>query len=148
MTIGSPKVGDALGHQGDLFAAQPPSAVTTTASSSPAAAAAQGPLIPHHRGLMGNAGLVTLGRALDSVKPQARGHDSRAWGLTAMPSGRRPLGEQVAHRTRLTAEEVAEERVNAREASLAGGQVEPEHEPGHGLRGALRDLLGHPLVVV
>ena len=73
------------------------------------------------------------------------GMDSPALGLTAMPSGRRPLGEQVAHRTRLMAEEVAEERVNAREASLAGSPEEPEQEPGHDLRGAPRDLLGHPL---
>jgi hypothetical protein len=68
--------------------------------------------------------------------------------LTAIPSGRRTLGEQVAHRTRLTAEEVAEERVNVSEASLAGGLEEPELEPGHRFRGALRDLPGHPLVVV
>jgi hypothetical protein len=46
--------------------------------------------------------------------------------LTQPSSGRRPLGEQVAHRTRLTAEKVAEERVDAREASLAGSVEEPE----------------------
>ena len=73
----------------------------------------------------------------------------KAWRtLPAMPSGRRPVGEQVAHRARFAAEEVAEERVGAREASLSGSQEEPEQEPGHGLRGAVRDLLGHPLLVV
>ena len=55
-------------------------------------------------------------------------------------SGRRPFGEQVAHRARPAAEEVAEQRVDASEAPLAGGLEGPEQEPRHGLRGAVRDL--------
>ena len=58
------------------------------------------------------------------------------------------LGEQVAHRARLAAEELAEQRVDAGEAVFAGGLEGPEQEPRHELRGAVRDLPGHPLVVV
>ncbi len=65
-----------------------------------------------------------------------------------VPSGRGPFGEQVAHRARLAAEEVAEQRVDAGEASFAGGQEGPEQEPRHGLRGAVRHQPGHPRVVV
>jgi hypothetical protein len=65
-----------------------------------------------------------------------------------MPSERRPLGKQVAHRSRLAAEEVAEERAGAREQSLAGGEEEPQHQPGHGLRGAVRDPVGYSFLVV
>jgi hypothetical protein len=78
----------------------------------------------------------------------SRWRDSPALGLTAVPSGRRALSEQVPHRAWLAAEEAAEERVGAGEASLAGSLVEAEQEPRHGLRGALRDLPGHPLLVV
>jgi HD domain len=41
-----------------------------------------------------------------------------ALGLTRMSSGRHPLGEQVAHCTRLAAEQVAEEWVDSREPFL------------------------------
>ena len=61
---------------------------------------------------------------------------------------RGPFGEQVAHHARLAAEEVAEQRVDAGEASFAGGQEGPEQEPRHGLRGAVRHQPGHPRVVV
>jgi hypothetical protein len=68
--------------------------------------------------------------------------------LQLLTSARHPLGEQVAHRTRLAAEQVAEERVGGRESSLPGGEEESEQESRHGLRAAVRDLPGHPLLVV
>ena len=68
--------------------------------------------------------------------------------MAAVLSGCRSLGEQVAHRARLAAEKLAEQRAGARETSLAGGYEGAEREPSHELRGAVRDHPGYPFLVV